>query len=237
MSANTLTSRQRVRLALNHELHHGGTAQPNPEHLVLESLGVTLLERARVEHSPGGAVLAHLRPAVAERGVDLEHVRERAGRRRGRARRSARRGCRAADPESARRRLRGLLLSAAAQDPDHAQDEETKDRHEDQRVAAPVAVRLADDRRAAERLVFLAPRTDARAILAENDFGIEAEVGRVRAQEPFDVRRARHDVEVLVLHGLDVLDTDLRVLFDLLEREVAAHPRLAQRVADLKHGG
>src|SRR5664279_5637263 len=229
---------RRLRLAFHDQLHHGRAAQPHPEHLVLELLGVALGESAGEEHRPGGAVLAHLHPAVAIRSVDLEHVLELRRRRLQGGRGQARLWCgAAADPERTRRRLRRLLLAAAPKHPDHAQDEQAQDRHEHERVAAAVAVRLADDRRAAERLVLRVRWAAARTVLAEDDVRVEAEIGRIRAQKALDVRGAGHDIEVLVLHGLDVLDTDLRVLFDLLEREVAAHPRLAQRVADLKHGG
>ena len=90
-----------------------------------------------------------------------------------------------------------------------------------------------------------APRADrlhldrrdvARVELVHVDLAVEAEVLRVRAEEAFDVRVAREQVEPLVLDRLQVLAADLGAALDLREVEALAEARLAQAGADLEHG-
>ncbi len=191
---------------------------------------VLSLRRTSIQQSP--LVASIFTRSFCHAGTAVELAR-RLGRR-------ARRRRRAADAQGAGMGL-GLVAAtpvAQAECVDHAEGDETHDGDDDDGVAPPVAARLADDRRTAEGLVvFRGRRHASRAELPDDDLGVESEIVGVRAQEALDVRDAGHDVPVLVLHGLDVLDADLDVFFDLLQREVAADPGFAQRVADLKHGG
>ena len=166
--------------------------------LPLNFLRVALLERTREQHDAGAVVAPHLHPAVARPRPSI----------------LTRSFCQAGTPVAlgvgvgdalgdgdglAMPSAPGLVVGSSPPSPfmqaervDDRQDEEADDGDEDDGVAAAVAVRLADDRRAAERLVVLGGRRDrARAVLADDDLGVEAEIGGVRAQEALDVRGAR----------------------------------------------
>jgi hypothetical protein len=133
-----------------------------------------------------------------------------------------------------RRGRRALLRLPEPQHVEKAEDEQRDDGDESQRVAPAMGMRPAEGRVAAEGFVLLVG-LEARAIFVEHDVGVEAKVGGVGTQEALDVGRRRHEVEVVVFHRLDVLDTDLRVVFGLLERRLAPDPGLAQGASDLKH--
>ena len=89
-------------------------------------------------------------------------------------------------------------------------------------------------RAARTRLVLLAA-DETGVELVDVELPVEAEVLGVVAQEALDVRLGRQQLELLVLEGAQVLAADLRRELCLGEVDAAAHPRLAETVADLEH--
>jgi hypothetical protein len=103
-------------------------------------------------------------------------------------------------------------------------------------VSARGAIRGdAHPARVADRLDRLAGRFGGLPVLLDQRLPVQPERVGVCAQKALDERRAGQQIPLFILERAEILRPDLGCRLDLGYVDSRAHPRLAQRLADLGH--